>query len=273
MKNTLVTQVKKRIAVVSLSGGMDSTCLLLHLLANGYEVYAVSFDYGQKHRYELGMVQRNMEYLASNNIFVDWRLLPMHYIGQMFESALLQGGEIPEGHYAEENMKQTVVPNRNAIFSSIIYGYALSIAERAKKGDIHAFENVKICLGVHAGDHAIYPDCRPEFYDKLYGAFAEGNWGAEAVQLYLPYLYKDKSYILRDGFASCIDLEIDFETVLGNTNTCYNPGVDGKSCGKCGSCVERVEAFMAIGKKDPVPYALGWEETCKHVKEILSKNV
>jgi 7-cyano-7-deazaguanine synthase len=239
----------KKKAVISLSGGMDSTSLLIHLLANNYEVYALSFDYGQKHKIEIDKLQTNLNYLSKiYGYHVIHNIVDLSILGKLFNSALTDSNwKIPEGHYADENMKQTVVPNRNAIFSSIIYGYALSIAMKKNC-------NVEICLGVHSGDHSIYPDCTPAFYNKIDAAFKEGNWDSEKVSYYLLYMSGDKFSILQDAIKSCEKLNIDFDFILKNTNTCYNPNSKGFACGKCGSCSERLEAFEKLGIKDPIDY-------------------
>ena len=133
---------------MALSGGMDSTALLCRLLADGYTVSCVSYDYGQKHVIEIERAKANIEYLAENNLFVEHRIVDLSGVMGIFDSALTNKDiEIPEGHYEEEQMKATVVPNRNAIFSSILYGYALSIATQEDT-------DISIALGVHAGDHA-----------------------------------------------------------------------------------------------------------------------
>ena len=178
----------------------------------------------------------------------------------IFSSALTDTGiEVPEGYYEQEQMKATVVPNRNAIFSSIIYGYALSI---------HSIEGVpvKIALGVHSGDHAIYPDCRPEFYDALESAFKIGNWDSENIDFYLPYLEGDKESILRDAMKSIKKLNLDFDTVFANTITSYNPDEYGVSSGRSGSDVERILAFDSIGKKDPIQYQEPWDVVLSNAK-------
>lgn len=235
-------------AVLSISGGMDSTSLLLHLLREGYYVHCLSFDYGQKHRHELGCVQRNIEYLLKQGHPVQWDLVDLSSIMSKFHSALTNADiVVPNGHYADENMKQTVVPNRNAIFSSIIYGHALSIS--ANLG-----VDVIICLGTHAGDHAIYPDCRPEFHEALDHAFKIGNWGSERISNYLPYIYGNKTTILQDAMVSCQALNVNFTRIFANTSTCYKPLLGGMACGKCGSCTERLEAFAEVNLKDPVQY-------------------
>ena len=256
----------KKIAVISLSGGMDSTCLMIRLLAEGYKVYGLSVNYGQKHKVELQRLWQNILYLEDKKLPLEkWNLIDLSVLGTLFNSSLLNADtDVPVGHYEEENMKSTVVPNRNAIFSSLLFGYALSIANKENCA-------VDICLGVHSGDHAIYPDCRPEFYKEIEKAFKSGNWDSERVNFTLPYLEMDKTSILEDCLKNCEILNLDFDTVLGNTNTSYNPDENGNSSGTSGADVERVEAFINIGRKDPVPYVNGWEETVKHVKQILSK--
>ena len=193
-----------------LSGGMDSSTVLLHLLANGYEVTALSFDYGQKHRVELERAQSLVDYINENatqpnldgnfiKVYprVKYGVIKLDGLAPMLNSALVEGGdEVPEGHYEQENMKETVVPNRNKIFSSLIQAVALSIANE-KQTEVH------IAMGIHAGDHAIYPDCRQEFRDADYKAFTEGNWDAERVSYITPYLNGDKYDILVDGALCC----------------------------------------------------------------------
>jgi len=170
----------KKQAVLSLSGGMDSSTVLLHLLANGYEVTALSFDYGQKHRVELERAQALVDYLNDNGQNVKYGCIKLDGLAPLLNSALVEGGdEVPEGHYEQENMKETVVPNRNKIFSSLIQAVALSIANEKNT-------EVDIAMGIHAGDHAIYPDCRQEFRDADYTAFTEGNWDAERVRYVTP---------------------------------------------------------------------------------------
>ena len=283
----------KKQAVLSLSGGMDSSTLLLHLLANGYEVTALSFDYGQKHNVELERAKDLVRYINGYCIvdeesktmeypyFVKHQVIKLDGLSELLNSALVTGGEeVPEGHYAEENMKATVVPNRNKIFSSIIQAAALSIAEQKNT-------ECAIAMGIHAGDHAIYPDCRQEFRDIDFEAFKAGNWGAEKVYHYTPYLNGDKYSILQDGDSCCECLGLDFNEVYARTNTSYKPipiSMDGGmgwvewfSDYKSASSVERIEAFMRLGKPDPVDYAdetgpVSWETVVKHVETILNNH-
>lgn len=241
-------------AAMALSGGMDSTGLLMHLLADGHQVHALSYDYGQKHSLELDRAKANINYLKSKGITVSHRIVDLRSAMSVFHSALIDDSmDIPEGHYEEEQMKQTVVPNRNAIFSSVLYGYALSIALKQD-------QEVKIALGVHSGDHEIYPDCRPEFYGALENAFQIGNWSSDKVSFYLPYIGGNKETILKDA-EKCLDrLGLDFNTVFANTNTSYDPDDMGRSSGKSGADVERILAFHAVGRADPVPYVKPWPE-------------
>ena len=281
----------KKQAVLSLSGGMDSSTLLLHLLANGYEVTALSFDYGQKHNVELERAKDLVSYINQKGQNVKHQVIKLDGLSTLLNSALVTGGdEVPEGHYAEENMKATVVPNRNKIFSSIIQAAALSIAEQK-----NTF--CDIAMGIHAGDHAIYPDCRQEFRDIDFEAFKIGNWGSEKVNVYTPYLHTDKFGILQDGAECCERLGLDFNEIYKRTNTSYKPiriiksekrfeGTEDEinvffetwySDYKSASSVERVEAFMKLGKPDPVEYAdengpVSWETVVEHVKIILNNH-
>ena len=249
-------------AVMAFSGGMDSTGLLMRLLADGYTVDCLSYEYGQKHNIELERAQMNIEYLASKNIHVNHRIIDLSSAMSVFHSALTtEGFDIPEGHYEEEQMKQTVVPNRNAIFASILYGYALSVALREDC-------DVNIGLGVHSGDHAIYPDCRPEFYESIGHAFAIGNWDSEKVTFHLPYIDGDKETILLDTLEAVEQLELDFDTVLKNTNTSYNPDELGRSSGRSGADVERILAFHAIGRVDPIEYVDDWNTVLQNALEL-----
>ena len=282
----------KQQAVLSLSGGMDSSTLLLHLLAQGNEVTALSFDYGQKHSAELERAKDLVDYINNmidNDDFsktinhpcrIKYQVIKLDGLSQLLNSALVTGGdEVPEGHYAEENMKATVVPNRNKIFSSIIQAVALSIAESKRA-------NCKIAMGIHAGDHSIYPDCRQEFRDVDFEAFKLGNWNAESVRHYTPYLYGDKFSILEDGLRCCEILGFDFDEIYRRTNTSYkpmihlifdnygNPTPEWFSDYKSASSVERVEAFIKLGRKDPVNYAdefgpVTWEYVKEYVSSVL----
>jgi len=282
-------------AVVSLSGGMDSTTVLLKCLKEFDTVTALSFDYGQKHRVELDRAQSLVNHLNDkllDDVFIldnDLKYKPIKYqvikldgLSNLLNSALVEGGdEVPEGHYAEENMKATVVPNRNKIFASIIQAVALSVADKTE-------ENTVIAMGIHAGDHAIYPDCRQEFRDLDFEAFRSGNWGSERVFVYTPYLNGDKFTILQDGEILCGELGLNFNEVYKRTNTSYKPifikfpwsdtkGGTWYSDYKSASSVERVEAFIKLGRPDPTRYAdetgpVEWDHVVTEVTKILEEH-
>jgi len=280
--------------VVSLSGGMDSSTLLLRCLKEYDTVTALSFDYGQKHRVELERAQSLVDYINDNfyetnhrgDDFgkyspVNYRQIQLNGLSDLLNSALVTGGdEVPEGHYAEENMKATVVPNRNKIFASITQAVALSIADKTN-------EQCDIAMGIHSGDHSIYPDCRQEFRDADDAAFRVGNWGSEKVGYFTPYLEGDKFTILQDGEVLCEELGLEFNEVYSRTNTSYKPikiyyrpetdKYKWYSDYKSASSVERVEAFIKLGRPDPVEYAdetgvVTWEHVVKEVSKVLASH-
>ena len=284
--------------VISLSGGMDSSTLLLRCLKEYDTVTAISFDYGQKHRVELERAQSLVDYIndevkSSIQIHgdsfpgVNYRQIQLNGLADLLDSALVTGGaDVPEGHYAEENMKATVVPNRNKIFASITQAVALSIANKTG-------EQCDIAMGIHAGDHAIYPDCRQEFRDADDHAFRMGNWKADKVGYFTPYLEGDKFTILQDGEVLCGELGLDFDEVYSRTNTSYKPiwhnlaFVNNESeivdCSdwfsdfKSASSVERVEAFIKLGRPDPVGYAdeegpVSWDYVVNEVTKVLENH-
>ncbi|MGQ7273019.1 7-cyano-7-deazaguanine synthase QueC [Marinobacter sp. V034] len=212
--------------VVIYSGGMDSFTLLHRARAAGHEVHALSFDYGQRHVRELDYARRVCSALSIPHKIVD-----MTQLGSLLSgSALTDGVDVPEGHYEEESMKATVVPNRNMILLSLATGYAVSVGAQA------------VWYGAHGGDHAIYPDCRPEFVEKMDAVCRVANY--EPVRIEAPYMQSDKGEILAEGLAMNLDYSQSW--------TCYN-GREA-ACGRCGSCVERLEAFASHGLRDPLPY-------------------
>jgi 7-cyano-7-deazaguanine synthase len=275
---------------------MDSSTLLLRCLKEYDTVTAISFDYGQKHRVELERAQSLVDYINGQFIvdeesktveyphYIKYRQIQLNGLVDLLDSALVTGGDdVPEGHYAEENMKATVVPNRNKIFASITQAIALSISNKTG-------EQCDIAMGIHAGDHSIYPDCRQEFRDADDYAFRMGNWDAERVGYFTPYLEGDKFTILQDGEILCKELGLDFDEVYSKTMTSYKPIYlnlafvnnedeivdcsDWFSDYKSASSVERVEAFIKLGRKDPVSYADGegpvtWEHVVEEVTKVL----
>lgn len=213
-------------AVIILSGGMDSTTLLYDLKSKGYEVDALSFNYNQKHKKELKCAKRVCEELNVNHTILDLKLL-----NKIAPSALTRKDwKVPEGHYASKNMKQTVVPNRNMIMLSLATAYAIGIGAK------------EVYYGSHKGDHEIYPDCRKEFVESMQKSISLCDW--TKVKLKAPYLKYDKGQIAKLGKKLNVNYSL--------TWTCYKGGK--YACGKCGSCVERLEAFKFARIKDSIKY-------------------
>ncbi len=204
------------------SGGIDSTTLLYHLLDICDEVLPISFDYGQRHRKELEFAARTCARLGLSHRVVDIR-----GAGELLKGSALTSEEIPVpyGHYEDKSMRSTVVPNRNMIMLAIAGGWAVATGCR------------RLAVAVHAGDHAVYPDCRPEFILDFEAALQSGNY--EIVEVYAPFLEWSKTDIVRLGLRLGIDFERD-------TWSCYEGGEE--QCGKCGTCVERAEALAAARK-------------------------
>ncbi|PQO32887.1 7-cyano-7-deazaguanine synthase QueC [Bremerella cremea] len=214
--------------VVVVSGGMDSATLLYYILAEGHETRAISVDYGQRHVKELDYARQLCE-----GVNVPHQVADLSAINPIFGNNSLSGRdmEVPEGHYAEESMKQTVVPNRNMLLLSVAIASAAANKFNA------------VAYGAHSGDHAIYPDCRPEFAEAMDQAARLCDWNP--IELWRPFVHLDKGQIAKRG----VDLGVPFE----KTWTCYK-GLD-LHCGKCGACVERKEAFSGNGLLDPTQYA------------------
>jgi 7-cyano-7-deazaguanine synthase len=219
------TKLKK--AVVVISGGMDSTTLLYDTIKSGKfdSIYALSFNYGQRHSRELWSAALTCQKLA-----VDHKVVDISSINCLLQGSSLTSKdvEVPEGSYEEESMKATVVPNRNMILLSLAIGYAVSIGADT------------VCYGAHSGDHSVYPDCRPEFVESMNTVSRISNW--QPVEIHAPYLSIDKGDIVKKG----IELGVDFSL----TWTCYK-GAE-TPCGKCGACRERSEAFAKAGIDDPL---------------------
>lgn len=212
--------------VVIYSGGMDSYTLLHLARERGYRVHALSFNYGQRHVRELECARSVCEARGIPHKVIDIRAMSEVMAG----SSLTSDVAVPEGHYEEDSMKATVVPNRNMILLSLATGYAVTVGAGA------------VWFGAHGGDHAIYPDCRPEFVEKMDAVCRVANY--EPVGVEAPFMTMDKGQILAEG----LRLGLDYS----QTWTCYN-GRE-QACGRCGSCVERLEAFAANGVTDPLEY-------------------
>ncbi len=230
--------------VIGLPGGMDSTTLL-GLLFNPKSKYdnihCCRFSYGSTHNQYENEAAKNIikfyQYL-NGNCRVSDHFIDISSVMKGFQSHLLlsSAGEIPEGHYNDKSMKKTVVPGRNLIFASVLAGLAESIGAQ------------EIALGIHQGDHHIYPDCRKEFAKALDTLIYLSS--DRKVEVLAPFIEKNKESILRIGYSLNIPVPYDL------TRTCYKN--QPLSCGKCGSCIERIEAFQRIGKTDPIAYEKGF---------------
>lgn len=210
------------------SGGMDSTVLLAHLVAEGREVHALSVDYGQRHRRELAAAAELCAHYR-----VSHRIADLRGVTSLFGANALTDAQVavPEGHYEEASMKATVVPNRNMLLIATAAAWAMALKAGA------------VAYGAHGGDHAIYPDCRPAFAEALDKAIRLADW--HEVSLERPFVGWDKTAIVRRG----AELGVPFAL----TWSCYVGG--DRHCGKCGTCVERKEAFVRAGVLDPTVYA------------------
>jgi len=218
----------KTIAIVS--GGLDSVTLAYLLASQGHALHLLSFDYGQRHKKELDYAVRCAVNLGAQHDVIDLSTVAPFLTG----SALTDNIDVPEGHYAAPNMRVTVVPNRNAIMLSI--AYAVAVAEGAEM----------VATGVHAGDHPIYPDCRPEFiraFDEMERQATDG-YAASGLHLYAPFVNMSKADIVALGAALFVP--------YADTWSCYKG--DTAHCGVCGTCVERREAFQLSGVTDPTKY-------------------
>jgi len=214
--------------IVICSGGLDSISLAYKVAAEHHLIGLLSFDYGQRHRKEVDFAAACAKRLGVPHQLIDISGVGRHLTG----SALTDAVDVPDGHYAEETMKATVVPNRNAIMLAIAFGLAA-----AQKADA-------VAVAVHGGDHFIYPDCRPGFIDAFQAMQNEALDGYASVRLYAPYVNISKAGIVTDGVRN--------GTPFAETWSCYKGGL--RHCGRCGTCVERREAFDLAGVTDPTDY-------------------
>lgn len=214
--------------VVIVSGGMDSVTLLYDVASQGHTIHALTFNYGQRHNVEITYANKHCEYLAINH-----KILSLDVLSEVAPSCLTRKEPVPEGNYDEENMKATVVPNRNMVMLALATSYAISTKSEA------------VYYGAHAGDHTIYPDCRPEFIKSMDNTMKLCDW--RRIELRVPYMRMTKADILRIGK----ELKVDYS----QTWTCYKG--ERISCGKCGSCRERLEAFEIANMTDPLVYQEG----------------
>ena len=219
-------------AIAIVSGGLDSVTLAYLMKSRGYDLHLLSFDYGQKHKKELEFARICAADLGARHDLVDISSFSPLIGGSALTDENIA---VPHGHYAAPNMAVTVVPNRNAIFLSMAYGVA--VAENANR----------VAIGVHGGDHFVYPDCRPDFLEQFekMQVLAVGGFGAPDLELEAPFCATDKTGIVREGAR----LGVPFE----KTWSCYEGGA--LHCGRCGTCVERIEAFAQAGVPDPTIYA------------------
>jgi 7-cyano-7-deazaguanine synthase len=212
--------------VLCFSGGLDSTTLLWQLRADGHEVVALGVQYGQRHEKELLCAAG----LAAS-VGAEWRVAYLDRLGFVPTSVLTSGGEVPHGHYEHENMKATVVPNRNMMLLSVAASCAVTLKAH------------HVAYAGHAGDHAIYPDCRPEFAAAMGRAIGLCDW--TPPKLLTPFISLSKAGIARRAH--------ELGVPIAQTWSCYEGG--RVHCGKCGTCVERREAFDLAGIPDPTEYA------------------
>ncbi|XVV34980.1 7-cyano-7-deazaguanine synthase QueC [Streptomyces sp. CA-100214] len=224
------------LAALAFSGGMDSTTLAAHYFGIGYDLLLLSFNYGQRHLREIAAAQTIAAHYGAEHHIVD-----LEAVGALMPGSALTDGtvDVPEGHYAAASMRATVVPNRNAIMANIAAGIA-----SARGASV-------VALGIHAGDHAIYPDCRPAFLEALQRSVTTALDGFPTPIVEAPFVHLSKTDIARRGS----ELGVPFAL----TWSCYQGGP--LHCGRCGTCVERREAFNDAGLTDPTEYALTAERT------------
>ena len=214
--------------ILILSGGMDSVTLLYYLLDKGYKVEAISFNYGQKHKRELECAKKICKLKKIPHFTID-----MRFLGGLLNSSLTQKNqEVPKGYYTDKSMKKTIVPHRNLMM--IVIANAIGLSKGISE----------VAYAAHAGDHAIYPDCRPNFVTATENVL-KFSFEKQDIKIISPFINIDKTDILRIG----LNLRVPYDL----TWTCYDPQED-EACGKCGSCRERLEAFKSCRIADPLKY-------------------
>lgn len=253
-----------KIALLSLSGGLDSTSLLLHILAQQTydKVYTYSFKYGQNHSIELKKAQKTVKLLnkllhRSEDNLIKHDVIELSSIFADCGSSLTSGSKlIPKGQdYNDTNQQSTVIPIRNVIFASILYSKASGLITTFLNGNQHDV-SIDIFTGVHSNDNAVYPDCRPESVQMAQQLFKLSDYNGESINYKTPFVNFSKSEVLKDGITSLENLGLSkqFKQIYKNTITCYAPNEKGESCGECASCKDRLEAFEDMGMKDPIKY-------------------
>tara|TARA_A100001015_G_scaffold274379_1_gene330677 strand:+ start:3993 stop:4736 length:744 start_codon:yes stop_codon:yes gene_type:complete len=234
-------KMKVKNTILIYSGGLDSTVLLCQLLSQGIETRCLSIDYGQKHKKELQSASE-----ICNQLKVEHKCIDLSSLNQLFQNSSLinENDAIPEGHYEQETMKATVVPNRNMILLSLATAWAIST------------KSTHVSYAAHAGDHAIYPDCRESFAQAMNEALNLCDWNS--VQLHRPFVNLTKADICKLGN----DLSVPFT----KTWSCYKGGEH--HCGRCGTCIERREAFHLAGVEDRTPYS----DDAPTIEQMLETN-
>lgn len=275
-----------KLALLSLSGGLDSTSLLLHILSQKKydKIYTYSFKYGQNHSMEIKLAQKTVKLLnkllhRSEDNLIKHDVIELSSIFKDCGSSLTSGSNlIPKGQdYNETNQQSTVIPIRNVIFASILYSKASGLVtlhrgsvrptvttfQKMNNDDVTLHQDsvrpsvsVDIFTGVHSNDNAVYPDCRPESVQMAQQLFKLSDYNGESIQYKTPFVTLSKSEVLNDGIGSLkkLGLSKQFKSIYKNTITCYAPNEKGESCGECASCKDRLEAFENNGIKDPIKY-------------------
>lgn len=233
--------------VVLLSGGMDSAVLMYSLIEN-YEVWPLTLSYGQRHNKEV-TAARNLCEARTKVLLLRWKYADLSVLQTLLPSALTTGETVPFGFYEDSNMKQTVVPNRNAILLSIAAGYASGIGAKY------------VAYGAHLGDHSIYPDCRPAFINSITRTIRLGTgWNNDGVELIAPFTTLDKGDIVILGRKLGVPFRLSW--------TCYSG--QERPCGKCGSCTERTAAFLKANYPDPALTFSEWNNAVEYLSTVKS---